>query len=384
MNTFPIEQVLGALFELRDYQRLEKKVSFLVGSRGWSHVIDALQRCKDSEAIIPGWDTHLREGILREGMIELLHLESFVSLECDFLEAFGDLEADDIGNLRLVARERAVQLLGEQVKKGNTFFMDIEAMKKDELVVFVPDILNSRIREVENLSQKPDLYEVYSTYYGFQILTSSVNIQHAGVPDDASENLLSILTELGGVNALHAKQVKFSHLAFQNCSSHLTVLLFNMIRLSNGGAKAKSKALEVLGELGDSRAIDQIHGYVETHKSAFRNSKEHRLVEECLLCLGRIGSPRSFELVRDIPTEIGNIGLGCIRHPIVRQDFENKINRSRFYSRQMAQLIKALGNTRSREWLSFYESLRQKYTSGGVHKDIEHAERNVHPPFDIE
>ncbi|MCK4567599.1 MAG: hypothetical protein KAU48_09850, partial [Candidatus Thorarchaeota archaeon] len=86
-----------------------------------------------------------------------------------------------------------------------------------------------------------------------------------------------------------------------------------------------------------------------------------------------------------IPTEIGNIALGGIRHPIVQKVFEQETNRSLgLYSRQMVQLLKALSNTRSRHWLSFYEAIRQKYRSSMVHEAIDHAERNVHPPFDME
>jgi len=225
----------------------------------------------------------------------------------------------------------------------------------------------------------------YSTCYGFQVLTSGVSIQYAGVPVELRENLLSVLGDLGGVDALYAKQLKFSPLAFRKCSPHLTVLLWNMLRLSNGGVKAKSKALEVLGELADSRAIGKLHRYVEIHKSAYHRSKEYRLVEECFLCLSRIGSHHSFEIVRGIPTEIGNIALGGIRHPTVQKVFEQETNRSlRFHPHKMVQLLKALSNTRSRHWLSFYEVKRQKYRPGVVNEAIDHAERNVHPSFDME
>lgn len=396
MRTYSVEHTLGALLELRDYQRLDKRVGFLVQSRGWSHIVWALRTCRESEAIVPGWDTHLREGILREGMIELLGLHDFVGLDVDFLEEFADLEADSLSILRKQSRVQAIELLREQVRKNNTFHLDVEPMKLDDLVVLVPHILEARIKEVQDLGRSPDLYEVYSTYYGFQFLTTGVNIKSAGVPVDIREDLLDILGDLGGIEVLQAKQVKFSSLAFRNCSPHLTVLLWNMLRLANGGMKAKSKALEVLGELGDSRAIDLIHSYVEWYKSGARRSKEYRLVEECLLCLGRIGNPHSFEIIRNIPTEIGNMALGGIRHPIVRQVFVNKTERSLGHSRlltersfglyehRMARLIQALSNTRSREWLVFYEMIKQKYRSGVVRDAIEQAAKNVHPPFDFD
>jgi len=42
MRGFELEHILGALLELRDTERFEKKVTLLIKSRGWSHVTDAL------------------------------------------------------------------------------------------------------------------------------------------------------------------------------------------------------------------------------------------------------------------------------------------------------------------------------------------------------
>jgi len=379
---YPVEQILGALLEMRDNQRLEKKVSLLVRSRGWSHIVEALSRCRASEAIVPGWDTQLREGVLREGLIALLHLEDFAGLDSDFLESFAELQAEDIEDLRKQARPHAIELLREQVRTGNTFFLDVEVMKEEDLVVFVPDILNARMKEIQNLSRKPDLYEVYSTYYGFQVLTTGVHIQHGGIPVEIRENLHGILSDLGGVEVLQGKQLKFSPLAFRNCTSHLTVLLWNMLRLANGGRKAKSKALDTLGEFGDSRAIDLLHSYVDAQSSSRGRTKERGLLDECLLCLGRIGNPRSFELVREISTASGKIALGGIRHPEVQRVFEKYPIR---YMRrfEMIRLMTAFGKTRSRAWLSMYESKKLSEKAPSVLQAIEYAERNVVPDFDI-
>jgi hypothetical protein len=381
MGVYPVEQILGALLEMRDNERCEKKVSLLIRNLGWPSVVKSLRKCRESEAIIPGWDTHLREGILREGLIFLLHLEHFVGLDVDFLEAFVDLEVEDIDDLRKQVRPIAVELMKEQIRSRNTFFMDVDSMKEEDLVVFVPDILNARMKEVQDLGPKPDLYEVYSTYYGFQILTTRVNHQQAGVPDELRDSLLMVLGEVGEVSTLRAKQLKFSSLAFRNCSPHLTVLLWNMLRFSNGGKKAKVKALEVLGELGDSRAIDLMHSYVEVQRSSHGRTTGSRLLDECLLCLGRIGHPQSFELLREVIPPAGLIALGGIRHPEVQSIFRNY--QVRYVHRQdRIQLVTAFGKTRSRDWLSLYESTKQAERAASVRQAIEHAEKNVHPPLD--
>lgn len=380
---YSVEHVLGALFELRDYPRLAKRVDFLISSRGWSHIVWALRKCRDSDAIVPGWDLHLREGILREGMIELLGLNEFIGLDIDFLEEFANLEADTLKELQTVARPRAIDLLREQVKRGNTFFLDVEAMKNEDLVVIVPDILEARIREVRELGRSPDLYEVYSTYYGFQILTTGVNSQQAGVRDELRENLLNVLGEVGEVDTLHAKQLKFSSLAFRNCSHHLTVLLWNMLRFAKGGKKAKVKALEALGELGDSRAIELIHTYIDAHGSARQGTIERGILRVCLLCLGRIGNPRSFEYVRRGGSD-SIVALSGIRHPEVRQTLEELTHRYRhgmIYG--LSGLLQVLSNTRSRTWFDFYERMRKKQRSRKIQEAVEHAEKNVHPPFDF-
>jgi hypothetical protein len=180
-------------------------------------------------------------------------------------------------------------LMGEQVKRGNTFFLNLDGMKENELAVFVPDALNARIREVENLEPKPSLYKVYSTYYGFSILTSgSVTSRVAGVPEGIREELLSVLGDIGGIKKLESKQLKFSSLAFPNCSGHLIALLWNLLKLSIGGKKGRLKALKKLGALGDSRALDLLHHLLEGHVPI-----------EIMECIGQIGHPSSYPHIKE-------------------------------------------------------------------------------------
>ncbi len=384
MRGYSVEHILGALLELRDYRLLEKRVSFLIMSRGWSHIVWALRKSREAEAIVPDWNIGLREGILRDSLIHLLRLEDFAGLDVDFLEEFATIESDYLNDLRKEVHERAIELLCKQTRKRNTFFMDIERMKMNNLVVFIPDILDARIREVEALDSDPALHEVYSTYYGFQILTTKVDSMSAGIPSEVHEHLQSVLTELSGVKELHPRQLKFSPLSFQNCSPHLKTLLWNMLRLSHGGMKAKLKALEVLGDLGDSRVIDLLHSYVDDHRNALRTTKEHQLLEQCMLCLGRIGSPQSYDFLSEFTTDVGEIAFAGIRHPHVRPWFKRKVEETYGHSqRKLVNLVQALGKTRSREWLIFYELLRELYSSSNLLEEIRIAEQNIHPPFEF-
>lgn len=81
--------------------------------------------------------------------------------------------------------------------------MDLEVTKENNFAVIVPDALNSRNREVRALRYKLHLYEIYSTYYGLTVLiTGGITFKQAGVPDYISENLSSILGDMGGVSEL--------------------------------------------------------------------------------------------------------------------------------------------------------------------------------------
>jgi len=90
-------------------------MSKYIEEQGWSYVVEALQRSRTLEAIVLGWDISLREGVLRDGMIELFRIEGFTGLDVDFVGVFSDLEVDNINDLRTHARERALKLLSEQV-----------------------------------------------------------------------------------------------------------------------------------------------------------------------------------------------------------------------------------------------------------------------------
>ncbi|MHA2179359.1 MAG: hypothetical protein ACXAAK_13515, partial [Candidatus Thorarchaeota archaeon] len=276
------EHILGSMFEIRHPEMCDVINSHLE-NHSWFSVIMALKRCRASEAIVPGWDIHLREGTLRRGLMTYLGLEDFVGLDVDFLTAFADIDGDSEAELVHSAGEMAMTLLSEQVKRGNTFFMDVGGMKENEFALLVPDIIESRIREVERLCANPNLYEVYSTYYGFKILTTDVNMEKAGVPEDLKKNLIGILQEVGGVEEIRSKQLKFSPMAFRKCSPHQTALLWNMLRLARGGSKYKLKALKKLGDLGDTRAVDIIHSIIDSRQSVYRKDQ---LLDECVLCLG--------------------------------------------------------------------------------------------------
>jgi hypothetical protein len=373
------EHILGAMFELRDNQRIEDRVSRYIEEKGWSYVVELLRKGRALEFVVPGWDIPLRSGVLRDGMIELLQLKEFMGLDVDFVDAFADLEASNLEDLRAQAQEKAMDLLGEQVKRGLTFFMDLETMADTKLAIFVPDALEARTREVQKLGEKPHLYEIYSTYYGFTVLTSRVKHQEAGVPEDIRENLLSLFGDLGEVNEISSTQLKFSPLAFRKCSPQLVVLLWNMLRATIGGHKNKLKAFSKLGELGDSRALGLLHSIYDYLPPAMT-------IEG--LC--GIGHPSTYDFFANKAAMIFNAdymfeAISHVHHNGVVELIDQRADKLGRYAREWEKMkvIKAAGNTRLRTWIPFYESVKDR-RSNKIGRALEKAKRNMHPPFEEE
>ncbi|MHA2047334.1 MAG: hypothetical protein ACW99G_21305 [Candidatus Thorarchaeota archaeon] len=89
MIEYKPEHIIGSMFEIRHPEMCDVINSHLE-NHSWFSVIIALKRCRASEAIVPGWDIHLREGTLRHGLMTYLGLEDFVGLDVDFLTAFAE------------------------------------------------------------------------------------------------------------------------------------------------------------------------------------------------------------------------------------------------------------------------------------------------------
>ncbi|MGY5863667.1 MAG: hypothetical protein RTV41_03635 [Candidatus Thorarchaeota archaeon] len=372
--------ILSRLMELRDYHQLEQQVDKALLRYDWAKIVEALSRKKNESEIVEGWGLPLRPGVLRDGMVKIMGLEEFAGLDVDFVESFNDLNSSSIEDLRAQARQRSMSLLMEQVQRGNTFFLDVETMKESDLAVYVPDTLNSRTREVKLLGQDPPLYDVYSSYYGFAILTTGgLHSDKGGVPDDTKERLLTILGELGGITNLTSKQLKYSPQAFRKCSPYLKVLVWNLLRMCVGGVKSQKTGIKKLGDLGDSRAVELMHLRLE-------GIKNPELRKDMLVGLGQIGVPESFEIVKSSFTQgyrwrnrVPLSALSGIRHPRINSELKS-LERDYRYGRTKEDYIEALGNTRSPEWIPEISiMLNQSRSGSSMHSAITKALKMIGP-----
>jgi len=340
--------------EMRDYLGFERVVDNFLKKSSWNDLMDKLQEVQNVQG--GNRTTQISPGKVRDGIIQLLKMQDMRGLDIDMFEAFRHIEGSNLEEIRRGVREHCISLLREQIRAGNTFFIDADAMKETELTVLIPGILEARTKEIETLESKPPLSDVYSTYYGFSILTSGGLVtEMGGVPTDTRVLLDQVMRQLGNVENITARQLKFSYLSFRNCSDNLKTILWNLLKMCIGGLKSQKAGIEVLGNLGDSRALDLMNSKLE-------NVAERKVKEILLESIGRIGSPQSYDVVVSQVGEGRNMdavkALGLIRDTRVRdvlKEFSNK-----YYWRDQKEYFEALGNTRDPEWLPY---LRQQTTN---------------------
>jgi hypothetical protein len=344
-----MKDLLGHYLEMRNYPAFEKTVENFLKRDSWEELLVTLREVRAAEVLAPGWEYPLGPGKMRDGMIELLRLREMQGLDFDFLHVLTDIDGNNLDEIRKAARKHCISLLRDQIRGGNTFFIDAEAMKETDLTILIPGIIEARIKEVEALTSKPPLSEVYSTYYGFSILTSGgLSADWGGIPPETKSQLNEVMQDLGNVENISAKQLKFSYLSFSNCSDYLKTLLWNLLKMCIGGIKSQRAGIEFLGGLGDSRALHLMHQKLE-------NVQDRKIKEALFHNIGSIGSSESFDTIYGKTDGGANLdavkALGLIRDSRIMNVLRQYMGRFRYIGRP--EYLVAFGNTRDDSWLSF-------------------------------
>lgn len=314
------ENVLGCLLELRDYQRLEELVEHYIHESDWSYVINLLHRSKSLEEIAPNIGFPLREGIMRDGVFALLDLSIFSGVDIDPLQTFKDLRGDSLSDIRRHAREGIIDIVKDQLSHGITFFLDIDSFLDIDFKILIPYILEKRMKEIQALESRPPLSDVYSTYYGYTILTNGgIMTKESGIPDELRGRLTGVLGDIGNVESLIAKQLKFSPLAFRGCSAYLKILLWNMLKFSLGGNKSRAAALQRLGDIGDSKALGIIEPALIDFLERYRTKRTQERgdagkLADIIRAFVRIDSVRFLDTYKPVSSPLIRFSSAIYRH----------------------------------------------------------------------
>ena len=354
--------------ELREYDKLENLAKMIISEKGWNKFLGILSKSQVRGAVIPGWNIPVKKGCLRDALVRLLGLETIIGLDCNYITNFNQIESNDLTDVRNQAFPIAIDLLREQVETRNTFFLDTDTFSTTPYAVFVKDIISARTAEIEALPSKPSLRQVYETYYGFTVLTSGrTSSYRAGASEQGVKYIEDLAAQFGNQTKLNARIFQPSKKAFENCTPETKEILWDILRMFNGGYDTRSNAAKKLGQIGDSRATEFI-------VMNYQNSTNHYFKPALIKALGSIGDPKGLDCVLKALNDsrlrkVAIISLGSIRHPetlkqLVRMKEAN--NQS-----DLGSVITALGNTRSEGALDILSSIMNNRRGRIVQKAIE-------------
>lgn len=285
---------LASIIERRDYALLAEEINHLLESGSWDNVIDAIERISKLPEAAVGWGIPLRTGIIRDALYEILDLSPMRGLDADFLELFRDLDGCSLNALRIDAQKVGADRLREQVRDRNTFFLDTLAMEDSDLVVLVPDVVEARRKQVLDLEPSVFIEDVYSTYYGFMLLTyGSLEKDTGGMPEAALGTFEELASQLGKNLMIGRRRLVHSNDTFGQVSEYTRELLWNLLNLCIANYNGQVRAAISLGQLGDSRAIDFLHLRLES-------ATDRRVRLAVITALGNIGHPESFHVLHRI------------------------------------------------------------------------------------
>jgi len=271
----------------RNYLELQSTLERNLRESSWSEIIQdieiALKALKEREH----YTSHYGMGFIKDALLRILDLEFIRGLDFEPFGLFANLTGTTINELRIEADAIALKSLSEQIAKRNIFFLDFDEMSTTRYAIFVQQIIQARTDEIKELPSKPPLRQLYSTYYGFMLLVNGgVKTNLAGLQDETKYRIEEFSEQLGKKTEVSARIPKKSQKAFQNCTQTTGELLWQLVRLSNGGQEARLNALKQIRQLGDSRALDFI--MLQKEHSRWRYGNQN--LEAALWALGNIPS----------------------------------------------------------------------------------------------
>lgn len=264
-----------------------------------------------SESRIDGSAYNLPQGIIRDALIKLLDLEAITGIDVDLLESFADIEGPNLQSIREEVCRRSLEILSSQVKRGDTFLLDIDEMISSPYNGLVKEIVERRTAEILSIGRQPHIKEIVSTYYGFTIVVEgTLETDKIGIRNDTKSAFMDCVKALGGeITEVRGKRMSYSPSLFPKCSNSKADLLAGILSLAVSG-----NGNRYLFNSGDSRSLDLLIRHLTSPAARANRSGIIR-------ALASTGDPKALEVIRnfaDAKHEIavgGIVALGHIRSP---------------------------------------------------------------------
>ncbi len=160
---------LSGMVETPDYEIIRRTVRELVELKDWRTAIH--------ELIGIGDESDIMLARVRDAMFHTFDMDPVAGMDIEPLVEFYNVEGKGFSELRRNIHETTLGLLRRQIVNGNTFYLDTEWLRKSPIVVILPEVLESRKKEIMNLPDDPHLNQVVSTYYGFTVFTTTSGLE---------------------------------------------------------------------------------------------------------------------------------------------------------------------------------------------------------------
>ena len=233
-------------------------------------------------------------GKTRDSIICLLELEPVTGLDVDLLHEFADLKGTSLASIRDDSHQIAKELLNKQIKRGDTFYLDVQSMLASPYYDVVESVIEKRSSEVLALGERHNIEEVVSTYYGFMIAIQGViETEHAGLSKEVKSAIEKLAESFGKSLKIEGIRLEYDPSLFPNCSAEKAALLVDVLSIGIGSKSTTSKAVSRLMRTCDSRPVDLL-----IRKLNAPSAKQHR--SQLITLLSRIGHHRAFEAMREI------------------------------------------------------------------------------------
>ncbi|MDF1539070.1 MAG: hypothetical protein P1Q69_09210 [Candidatus Thorarchaeota archaeon] len=257
----------------RDYDTFQSEVKRHLGEFTWTRMLCETNRSLQDYRIEKGFGSHFGNGFVRDALVHTLGLDIIRGLDFELFGIFKDLEATSLKGLRSKAESVAMEQLKNQMDSRNTFFLNTDAMSTSRYAVFIPEIIKARTDEIQQLSAHPSLRELYSTYYGFLMLVNGgIKSNAPGLQEETKCRIEEFSDQLGKKTVINARIPKRSKNAFPNCTSETSSLLWELVRMSNGGYGTRFDSLKRIRQIGDSRVLESVRFQAEYQKGGFRSN----------------------------------------------------------------------------------------------------------------
>jgi len=295
---------ISELVQRRMYAELEGRAEEYIETDDWRKLLDCIDYKRNPSS----------KGKSRDALVSLLQLETVGGTDSDIFQKFRNLEGASLQQIRASAREKAIEVLKDQIQDRHTYFLDVDAMALTPYAILVKDVIEARKLELEQLGANPSRIEVLGTFYGFAILMtegakhreSQTNAygyrywrRRTWLDEDLTDTAVNAIKLLTGELAEEVdmdktyKTLGSSRIFKGRCTKTTADILANAVRLSFYKMPGnRTTAARQLGRTEDSRTLPFLH-----HRLGIEENRRVRM--GIVDALGSVGHESSIDLLKE-------------------------------------------------------------------------------------